>query len=45
MYSGCSKPERSRIPSQVQPVHTPALRIEVQLQPDWSGGVLERRVD
>lgn len=27
------------------PVETKALRIEVQLQPDWSGGILEWRVE
>ncbi|HEV2970728.1 MAG TPA: beta-L-arabinofuranosidase domain-containing protein [Pirellulales bacterium] len=27
------------------PVQTKALRIEVQLQPNWSGGILEWRVD
>jgi DUF1680 family protein len=27
------------------PVETTALRIEVQLQPDWSGGILEWRVE
>jgi DUF1680 family protein len=27
------------------PVHTKALRLEVQLQPGWSGGILEWRVE
>lgn len=27
------------------PVETKALRIEVQLQPDWSGGILEWKVE
>jgi DUF1680 family protein len=27
------------------PIQTTALRIEVQLQPDWSGGILEWRVE
>jgi hypothetical protein len=28
-----------------EPVETTALRIEVQLQPEWSGGILEWRVE
>ena len=28
-----------------KPVTTKALRIEVQLQPEWSGGLLEWRVE
>lgn len=27
------------------PVTSTSLRIEVQLQPDWSGGILEWRVE
>jgi hypothetical protein len=27
-----------------KPVRTPALRLEVQLQPDFSGGILEWKV-
>jgi hypothetical protein len=27
------------------PVETPALRIEVELKPEWSGGILEWRVE
>jgi len=27
------------------PVETQALRLEVQLQPEWSGGILEWRVE
>jgi hypothetical protein len=27
------------------PIETKALRIEVKLQPDWSGGILEWRVE
>lgn len=29
----------------IDPVETTALRLEVQLQPDWSGGILEWRVE
>ena len=28
-----------------EPIQTTALRIEVQLQPEWSGGILEWRIE
>ena len=39
---GCSKDQFNRV--SFEPVQTPALRIEVQLQPKFSGGILEWQV-